>query len=147
VGGVKINLGSGRDPQDGYVNLDAAPVPGADIVHDLDVAPWPFKDGEADEIRAVDIFEHVNNPITFMTECHRVLTPGGVLTIQTTFWRSETAFTDPTHRRFCTPHTFDYWLPGTPLYENNPAYGGVSFQKVHLGPSGTEMIVILRKPT
>jgi len=43
------------------------------------------------------------------------------------------AFTDPTHRRFPTEHTFDYWIPGTVLFdEHNPAYGGVAFAKVSM---------------
>lgn len=144
---LNLHLGSGRIRIDGFTNVDIAPLPEVDVVHDLDVAPWPFADESVQEIRAFDIFEHVNNPITFMTEGHRVLVPGGSFLIRTTHWKSESAFTDPTHKRFCTPYTFDYWVPGTIYHEHhNAAYGGVDFIKEKLGPSGLEMLVLLRKP-
>ena len=48
---LKINLGSGDAPLDGYVNVDVKPhAPKADIVHDLDCYPWPFESDSADEI-------------------------------------------------------------------------------------------------
>jgi len=148
---VKLNLGCGPNSLEApWVNVDIVAAEGVDVVHDLERAPWPWKDGTAEGIAAVDIFEHiaVRARITFMTECHRILEPGGLLQIQTTYWRSWTAFTDPTHTGFFTEHTFDYWIPGTTLYRNNAFYGGVSFEPVMIRkpPPGTEMVVILRKP-
>lgn len=43
------------------VNLDRVALPGIDVVHDLDVGPWPFEDGAASSIEAKDVFEHVND--------------------------------------------------------------------------------------
>jgi predicted SAM-dependent methyltransferase len=135
------------EPLPGWVNVDLVNLPGTDIVHDLDVAPWPLPDGEAIEIRAYDIFEHVNNPLVFMTECHRLLTIGGMLRIQTPHWKSWTAYTDPTHKRFPTEYTFDYWVEGTELFKHNAAYGGVTFSKVSIGAAanGLDMRVVLSK--
>ena len=131
---IKLNLGCGRARIDGYVNVDVANLPEVDVVHDLDVGPWPIETASAERIDAKDVFEHVANPIVFMTEAHRVLEPGGVLHIRTPHYRSRDAFTDPTHRRFPTEHTFDYWIRGTVLYDlHNAAYGGVAFEK---GPRG-----------
>lgn len=128
---MKLNLGSGSRPMPGFVNVDRAALPSVDVVWDLDTAPWPFESGAAEQIAAVDVFEHVADAVMFMTECHRVLQPGAMLLIQTPFWKSRDAFTDPTHKRFPTEHTFDYWIPGTLLFtEHNPAYGGVSFARV-----------------
>ena len=109
-------------------------LPGVDVVHDLDVAPWPWETAEVERIDAKDVFEHVMDPITFMVEAHRVLIPGGLLHIRTPYFKSKDAFTDPTHRRFPTEFTFDYWISGTVLFGlHNAAYGGVSFIK---HPSG-----------
>lgn len=135
---LSLNLGSGTQPLDGFVNVDIAPLDEVDVVHDLDVLPWPWKDGQAQQIVAQDVFEHVANPVGFMTEAHRVLETGGVLTIKSPHWRHRDAFTDPTHRRFCTEHTWDYWLKDTALYErHNRAYGGVAYalgrREVHSG--------------
>ena len=126
---MRLNLGCGSDPRaEGVVNVDIAALDNVDVVHDLDVVPWPFDDGSVDGILGQDVFEHVANPIGFMTESHRVLELGGTLLIKSPHFRHRDAFTDPTHRRFCTEHTWDYWIKGTHLYErHNAAYGGVAF--------------------
>lgn len=126
---MRVNLGCGSDRRDGWTGLDRAAGPAVDIVHDLDQGPWPFKDGSVEAILAKDVFEHVADPILFMTECWRVLQPEGSLFIRTPHWRHRDAYTDPTHRRFPTESTFDYWIPGQLLHHlHNAAYGGVSFK-------------------
>jgi len=126
---VFLNLGSGSQPRmNGVVNVDIVDLPEVDVVHDLDVLPWPWDNGRVTRIIAQDVFEHVANPIGFMTESHRVLTTGGELFIKSPHWMHQDAYTDPTHKRFCTEFTWDYWIKGTALYErHNPAYGGVTF--------------------
>lgn len=125
---MRLNLGSGTSVEKGAVNVDRVALPGVDVVHDLDVGPWPFEDGSADGIKAEHVFEHVGDPILFMSECWRVLERGGLLHIVVPYYRSPDAFTDPTHRRFCTEHTFNYWIPGNIYYlKHNQAYGGISF--------------------
>jgi len=147
---VRLNLGCGSQPEQDWVNLDAADIPGVDVVHDLDVFPWPFKDGEAEEIKAFDVYEHVDRPLEFMAECHRILSPGGQLYIHTSYWKNSDSFRDPTHRRFLTEESFDYWVPGTYLNGRyGAAYaGGRHFEKVdvHLDiPGRGDLNVTLRK--
>lgn len=143
---MRVNLGSGSRPIPGWLNVDCAAIPGVDYVHNLDVAPWPFaRSAEVEQMAAVDVFEHVADPVLFMTECHRVLQKDRLLFIQTPHYQSRDAFTDPTHRRFPTEHTFDYWIPDTLLFaEHNAAYGGVSFAKVSMR-IGANIQITLRK--
>lgn len=146
---MRLNLGCGSQPLAGWVNVDAADIPGVDVVHDLDVIPWPFDDASMSEVRAFDVFEHVGNPLGFMAECHRVLQPGGALYIHTSYWRAENGFTDPTHRRFCTERTFDYWIPGTDYHRRyGAAYGGHAHPFALLScqvEDGSELAFTLRK--
>lgn len=142
---MRLNLGSGSRPLPGYVNVDRVKVPGVDQVHDLDVVPWPWDDEAASEIEARDIFEHVADAIAFMTECWRILQPFKLLHLRTPHVASMDAFTDPTHRRFPTQQTFDYWIPDTVLYRNNAAYGGVAFERLSLAYDQGSMNVTLRK--
>ena len=129
--GMGLNLGAGGRCIEGWTNVDRVPLPGIDVVHDLDRGPWPFEDECADQIDAKDVFEHLNDAILFVTECWRILRYGGDLTVITTHYGHPAAYTDPTHKRFPTPWTFDFWVPGTMYYkDHNAAYGGVAFQKV-----------------
>lgn len=146
---MRLNLGAGSRTLPGYVNVDRVQMPGIDQVWDLDVAPWPWEDGSADSIHARDVFEHVADAVLFMTECHRVLAPGGTLWIRcpNISLNLADAFTDPTHRRFPTWSTFDYWIPDRPLYDlHNTAYGGVAFNRKDSREDEGSMVVILVKP-
>ena len=116
---ARLNLGCGADIDPDMVNVDIVVLPGVDVVTDLD-KPWPWKDGSAGYIKASHVFEHVAEPLTFMAEAWRVLAPGGLLDIRVPYYKHPFAFTDPTHKRFCTELTWDYWIPGRDLHA---AYG------------------------
>lgn len=145
-----INLGCGQavDPDPQVTNVDRVHHDGVDVVWDLDELPWPFPDGLAGEVRAIQIFEHVADPVAFMAEAHRILADGGLLRIATPSWQSENAFTDPTHRRAATLHTFDYWIPGTALHgQFAHAFGGESvvFRAESIATDGIDIHADLRK--
>lgn len=142
--GLTLNLGCGSAILPGAVNLDRVHVPGVDVVWDLDVTPWPFDTGTFTEVRAVQVFEHVGNPVGFMVEAHRVLVPGGELVMTVPHWQSENSFTDPTHVRHCTERTWDYWCEGTALWAQfNAQYGAVTFQKLSVARVGDDLQVAL----
>ncbi len=146
---MRLNLGCGcyADQAPDVVNLDSTDYPGVQVVHDLDVYPWPFADQEFTEVRGVQLFEHVIDPIAFMRECWRVLQPGGLLLLIVPHWQSENSHTDPTHRRHCTERTFDYWCEGTPLHSQfGPAYAaGCTFTRERVVVSGQDIHAHLRR--
>lgn len=146
---MKINLGAGSLPEPGWVNVDGVALEGIQVVHDLDVGPWPFEDDVAERIKAFDIYEHVNNWRLFMSECHRILEPYGVLFIHTSYYKNPDSFRDPDHKRFLHEQSFDYWVPGTYLNSRyGPAYAGSRhFEKidVHLDTPVGDLNVTLRK--
>ena len=45
---------------DGYINLDMDKKSNADIIHDLEVFPWPLPDNHFEIIRMDHILEHLN---------------------------------------------------------------------------------------
>jgi len=148
VGGVILNLGCGQKPRPDAVNVDRVAMPGVDVVHDLDSHPWPWHPETATEVHALHIFEHVADPIGFMEQAHRVLIPGGLLHIEVPHWQSRNAYTDPTHRRFCTEETFRYWVPGNWLWTiGGPAYHrGCAFDEVLNEVTGHgDLVVELRR--
>lgn len=77
----RYNLGGGKNNIAGWVNVDIEN--GAEIRHDLGIFPWPFQDGEADELLASHIIEHFTKEQgwVFLKECHRIMKPGAILHI------------------------------------------------------------------
>ncbi len=106
---MKINLGCGLEKLEGYMSVDKRLMLGAEMVHDLDVMPWPFDDCSAEEIRAFDVFEHLEDVIGAMDECWRILQPGGRLTIRGPAPDSPNLWVDVTHRRAFVEHSFDHF--------------------------------------
>jgi len=107
----KLNLGCGRETLLNWVNLDCALLPGVDVVHDIEDLPLPFGDGEFDEILCNDVFEHINY-IPVLADLHRILKPGGILTIKVPHFTSRDNYIDPTHIKRFSIRTFDYFVTG-----------------------------------
>lgn len=123
--GRKLNLGCGKDikPQaEGWVNMDIAPLPGVDVVHDLMEFPWPFAAETFEHAYASHVMEHVphfvpSHPkkdgfLVVMEELHRVLAPGGTVEILSPHHESADRWADPTHTRVVHPRNFAYFAPG-----------------------------------
>lgn len=110
-----LDIGCGTRKLHGSVGLDLLPLPGVDIVHNLDHMPWPLPDKQFRWVRAMDVLEHVDDFIGCIQQLYRVLKPGGRLTIKMPFAGSVHQHTDPTHRRGATSRTLDYFIPGTGL--------------------------------
>lgn len=110
-----LDLGCGTDKLPGAVGMDVNPASHADVIHDLDVRPWPFEDDSFDFIRAQDVLEHVGDFFGVMAEIHRVARPNAVVEVRMPFMSSRNYATDPTHRRPGTSETFDYFDPSKPL--------------------------------
>lgn len=141
------NLGCGRLCYPEAVNVDSVDLPGVDVVHDLDVFPWPFETESLDEVWASQVFEHVRDPVGFMREAHRILKPGGLLHITTPHWQSENAHTDPTHLRACTERTWDYWCLGSALHAQfgEQYAAGCTYTKESVARHADDLLVYLRK--
>lgn len=83
-----------------------------DLVWDLNVTPWPFDDCEFDCLVCHDILEHLDDLTLTMREIHRVAKSGASVHIRVPFFASADMFTDPTHRRFFSARTLDYYCGG-----------------------------------
>lgn len=132
---MRLNLGAGTDIQGDYVNVDFLALPGIDVVHNLMLFPWPFKDGEADYIRAIDVLEHLDHytedyeptVIKFIEECHRILQPGGKLFIQTPRYDADFLWIDPTHVRGFHEQSMDFFDPDKPFGQSTGFYSKAKF--------------------
>jgi len=117
--GILIDLGCGENKQKGFVGIDARDVEGVDIVHDLEVFPWPLHDECALTVIASHLIEHIKPwlSIQFMDEIWRVLKMGGDVALSTPYAGSAGYWQDPTHCNGWTQASFQYFDPRYPLYQ------------------------------
>jgi SAM-dependent methyltransferase len=104
-----LDLGCGRDKLPGALGMDSNPASDADVIHDLDVFPWPLADNTFSRVRAQDVLEHVSDFFRVMEELHRVCRDGAIIEVRMPFMSSVNYATDPSHRRAGTAQTFDYF--------------------------------------
>jgi SAM-dependent methyltransferase len=104
-----LNLGCGRKHRDGAINLDCTARSDPDVVHDLDVRPWPFPDNQFEKVYAFDVIEHLTDIVAAMEEVHRICRDGASVEITVPHFSCANAFTDPTHLHFFSRSSFDYF--------------------------------------
>lgn len=118
-GGVRLNLGCGRNIVPGWINIDRAPGPGVDVVTDLERGElWTTLGTRApansvDTILACHVLEHIHYLIPLLRECHRVLRPGGHLVVLVPHLGSDDAWEDPTHVRAFSERSWIYFQQAT----------------------------------
>ena len=118
-----INLGCGKRKSPSEIGIDLYPESLADVLADLG-KDLPLADNSAGKVIAEDVLEHVPDLVKVMEEIHRILVPGGKLTVVAPYFAHPDAFRDPTHRRFFTWGSFDYFVLGRKPAE----YTSVSFR-------------------
>jgi SAM-dependent methyltransferase len=106
--GAVLDVGCGSKKLAGATGLDISPDTDADVVHDLDVFPYPIEDESFDHVVMQDVIEHVAEPMRVVGELHRILRPGGTLQLRTPHFSSVLAYGDPTHRHFYSTSAIRY---------------------------------------
>lgn len=107
-------LGCGLKKPPGTIGIDINPATVADIIHDLNSVPYPFKNDQFDLIVCHDILEHLDNIVPSMQEIHRIGKHGACVDIKTPHFSSILSWNDPTHKYHFSSKSFDY-------FTNDPA--------------------------
>ncbi len=81
---------------------------GVDLICDFERG-LPFKEGSIRAVYCIHTIEHVQALIPFMEELYRVCAPGARVYVKTPYYACSKAFVDPTHVRFMTEESFDYF--------------------------------------
>lgn len=94
-----------------------------DEAWDLEELPWPWDDDVWDQVVAIDVFEHLHLDVpVWLDEVWRILKPDGALTMRLPAWDNHLSYRDPTHYRVFHMQSFNYWHPGSPLYNDFGRY-------------------------
>ncbi|HEV2762232.1 MAG TPA: class I SAM-dependent methyltransferase [Pyrinomonadaceae bacterium] len=112
-----LDIGCGKHKTPGAVGMDNNPRTGADVIHDLDVVPYPFPDDEFDLVIGNQVIEHVEDVLAVVAELHRVTKPGGVIRLETPHYSDIASYTDPTHKHHLTTESFAYFTGQRPDFD------------------------------
>jgi len=100
---MKLNLGCGSKILPGYTNLDKFKTYKPDILHDLEIFPYPFQDNSVDEIILNHVLEHIGQvPDVFnniIKEFYRICKKNALIYISVPHPRHDDFISDPTHVR------------------------------------------------
>lgn len=119
----KLNLGCGKFPKHGFVNVDIDTKSGADFFCDLAKFPYDLPSKHFELIESDHLLEHLPNPYDFMKEMDRLLAPGGRLILRVPHYTR--ALTHWDHKR-----GFDVTFP----FYFNPNFKG-GYTGIHLNCS------------
>jgi Cyclopropane fatty acid synthase and related methyltransferases len=123
--------------------LDIDPACKPDVVWDMNVLPYPFADGQFDEIHAYESLEHCGRQgdwqffFAQFGELWRILKPGGLLCGTVPAWDSPWAWADPGHVRVLPKQSF--YLLHRPLYDEEVGKTTLSDYRAYLKGSFTPL--------
>ncbi|QTR46432.1 class I SAM-dependent methyltransferase [Thiothrix litoralis] len=106
-----LDLGCGKKKRPGSIGVDYSDRHNADIIHDLNIFPYPFESNSIDQIYLDNVLEHLDQPMRVMEEIYRITKVGGKVKVIVPYFRSIWAFIDPTHKTFYTVDSFAYYDP------------------------------------
>lgn len=146
----KLNIGCGKDILPNCVNHDIVKFcDGVDVVHDLNVFPWPWGDDEFDEVIAKSVLEHLDcDLVCSLNEIWRILKPGGLVTLKLPHWQADVSWWDPTHRWKFSLMSFEQFDPSTERGKEYYHYTPFKWEMVtrpHLNKAQSSIHLVLRK--
>lgn len=84
-----------------------------EVVFDLNLLNWPIEDESFDYVEAMDVLEHLDNPLQAINEIHRILRPNGIFYAKCCGWKNPNFHIDLTHKHAFDVHSMDYIDPET----------------------------------
>lgn len=110
-----LDVGCSRNKMPNAIGIDIDPSSQADILHDLNVYPYPIQENSVDQIYAKHIIEHLTDPRKFIRELHRILKPLGTAFIETPHFSCRVAYSEPEHKLFYSYFMFEELTKGLVL--------------------------------
>ena len=106
-----LDIGCGENKVPGSIGIDFNSNIGADVVHDLNKFPYPFKSDFFDEVHIKDTLFLLDNPVHVMEEIYRVCKKHAKVVVVQPYFRSVWNYVDPWVKSFGTAHSFAFYDP------------------------------------
>ena len=115
---IKLNVGSGKIPLQGWINLDCMAHPTVDVVHDLNAKDGiPLPENSVDVFLISHVLEHIPNTLLVMEKLYKLAKPEAKITIACPYAFSDASIEDQTHIRFFVENSCCFF--SQPVYCNN----------------------------
>lgn len=113
---IQIDLGCGKNKQTGFIGVDRYPIPGVDVLVNLNER-LPFRDDTVDLIFASHSLEHVENILAIMKEIYRICKHGAQLCVVAPYSEQKLNVANPYHYSQFNEHTPRFWTshPESPI--------------------------------
>jgi SAM-dependent methyltransferase len=124
---VRADLGCGKKKQPGFIGIDRFPLPGVDIVADMNKG-LPLADNSVDYLAASHSLEHVDDLILTMQEIYRVCKHGALVCIVAPYYHTSANMANPFHKQAFNEHTPRFFTTSnwTPLHKSDYESPGVA---------------------
>jgi predicted SAM-dependent methyltransferase len=123
-----LDLGCGQRKFPGSTGIDILPASGVDIVHDLNLLPWPLEENRFDVVLCSHVLEHLADVVATLNEVHRVSRNGARVKIVTPHFSSLNSWEDPTHRYHFARRSFSFFDTTNPHCYTNRRMRTVSVE-------------------
>ncbi|CAH0217664.1 hypothetical protein SRABI89_02154 [Pseudomonas koreensis] len=105
---MKLDIGCGPKCLPGFIGVDRFPLPGVQVVADLD-RPLPFGDSSVELVHASHSLEHVSDLIFTMKELYRVCKHKAQICIVVPYYEQKLNLANPYHLQVFNEHTPRFW--------------------------------------
>ncbi len=142
---IKLDVCCGHGKKAGYIGLDKRCLPGVDIVHDINMFPWPLEDDGCCSIFMTLSWSIIEPKfrIAVMDEMWRILHVDGELQIFDVYYRSPCAAHDPMSYSCANEWTFKYF---DPVYEKYLTYEPKPWRLVDYAYNERELVKVKMVP-
>lgn len=106
----KLNLGSGSDYREGYINLDIGNKDykwreiKADIIHDMNLFPYPFEDNQFTKIIMYESLQYIRDIDKFLMEINRISRLGAEIEFTVPYFSCSGTYKEFSVHKFCLNH-------------------------------------------
>ncbi len=101
---VRVDLGCGKKKQPGFVGVDRFPLPGVDIVADMNKG-LPLAGNSVDYLVTSHSLEHVDDLLLTMREVYRVCKHKALVCVVAPYYHTSLNMANPFHKQVFNEHT------------------------------------------